>query len=210
MLAVKKKPKGDRYYNDTAARYERKRLRQDWWHVEQTEMRALLEDLPTKLSVVDIPFGTGRFVPFYDERGFTVAGLDASGDMLSAAKASLGEALFGKCTCITGDAANLPYADGQFDLIVSTRFLRDIVLFADAKKMLSEMARVTSRYAIIQLGEDPNGDRIPEDDEVMGSHMSRDSVDALLLSNGLKAVRRSHVKGMDDGGQIYHVLCEKV
>ena len=209
MQAVKKQPKGDRYYNDTAFRYERKRMRQDWWHVEQREMRSLLDTLPTELSVVDVPFGTGRFVPFYAELGYKIAGLDVSYDMLAAAKQALGEELYDQCTCVTGDAAKLPYADEQFNLIVSTRFLRDIVLFGTAKTMLAEMARVTSRYAIIQLGEDPNGHRTPDDDEVMGSHMSRDAVDALLLANGLHAIKRRHVKDMDDGGEIYHVLCEK-
>jgi len=209
MLAVNRQPKGDRYYNETATRYERKRLRQDWWHVEQREMQALLENLPRNLSVVDVPFGTGRFVPYYDALGYSIAGLDSSQDMLGAAKVSLGDDLFAKCTCVAGDATRLPYADEQFDLIVSTRFLRDIVLFGAARKMLREMARVTSRYAIIQLGENPHMHRTPEDGEVMGSHMSREAVDALLLDSGLHAIKRRLVKELDDGGEIYHILCVK-
>ncbi len=209
MQAVKKKPKGDRYYDDVAFRYERKRLRQEWWHIEQREMRDLLDGLPRGLKVVDIPFGTGRFVPYYLEFGYKVHGLDASRDMLAAAHRALGED-YAKCTCVTGDAAALPYRKGQFDLLVSTRFLRDIVLFADAKRMLAEMARVTRKFAIIQLGHDPNGHRMPADDEVMGSLMGRAEVDALLAGNGLEVTDRRLVKTMEDGGEIHHVLCRKV
>lgn len=171
-------------------------------------MRDLLEALPRDLSVVDIPFGTGRFVPFYDEFGYRITGLDASGNMLEAAKASLGE-LYGKCTCVTGDAADLPFADNQFDLVVSTRFLRDIVTFGQAKQMLSEMARVTSKYAIVQLGENPGGHVDIADNQVMGSMMSRAAVDELLAGYGLAAKDRRLVKTSDEVGHIHHIFCTK-
>ncbi len=188
-----KKPKGDSYYNRRAQNYERRRLKQEWWHVEQREMRDLLDGLPRNLKVLDVPFGTGRFVPYYAEFGYDITGLDASDHMLTAAQTALG-ALYAQCTCVTGTAADLPFDDGAFDLVVSTRFLRDIVVFADARVMLGEMARVTSRYAIIQLGENPDGHRRPNDDEVMGSHMSRTAVNRLLAGVGFKAVDRRLVK----------------
>jgi ubiquinone/menaquinone biosynthesis C-methylase UbiE len=202
-------PKGDTYYEGRAKNYDKRRLKQEWWHVEQREMKAMLESLPRGLKVVDIPFGTGRFVPFYDELGYTVSGLDSSSDMLAAARASLGT-LLDKCSLSVGDAADLPYKDGAFDLVVSTRFLRDIVLFGPAKTMLSEMARVTSKYAIIQLGNNIKGGRIPEDTEVMGGNMSRAGVDKLLKSKGLKVKQRALVKSEPEVGEIYHILCEKI
>lgn len=201
-------PKGDTYYNKRARNYEARRLKQEWWHVEQDEMKSLLETLPRGLKVVDIPFGTGRFVPFYDELGYQVHGLDASGDMLVAARESLG-ALYEKCSCTIGSAADLPYEDGAFDLVVSTRFLRDIVPFGIAKQMLAEMARVTSKYAIIQLGNSFEGSTTPPDDEVMGGNLSQEAVDALLASNGLVVKERRLVKSSEDVGEIYHILCEK-
>lgn len=201
-------PKGDTYYDGRAKNYDKRRLKQEWWHVEQREMKAMLESLPRGLKVVDIPFGTGRFVPFYDELGYTVSGLDSSSDMLAAARASLG-ALLDKCSLSVGDAADLPYKDGAFDLVVSTRFLRDIVLFGPAKGMLAEMARVTSKYAIIQLGNNIKGGRMPDDTEVMGGNMSRAAVDKLLKANGLKVKQRALVKSEPEVGEIYHILCEK-
>ncbi|MCL3883898.1 hypothetical protein [Marivita sp. GX14005] len=68
-----KKAKGDRYYGGTAAKYDQVRQKQAWWHIEQEALGSLLDTLPKGLSVVDIPFGTGRFVPHYLERGFDSA-----------------------------------------------------------------------------------------------------------------------------------------
>ena len=202
-------PKGDSYYKNRAQNYNKKRLKQEWWHVEQKEMEELLDSLPRNLSVVDIPFGTGRFVPFYDKFGYKIAGLDASADMISAARESLG-ALYDKCSCTVGDAMDLPYKDGAFDLVVSTRFLRDIVTFGMAKKMLAEMARVTSKYAIIQLGNNFKTGRTPNDDEVMGGNLSMAGVDKLLKDNGLQVKERRLVLSEPEIGEIYHVLCEKI
>jgi ubiquinone/menaquinone biosynthesis C-methylase UbiE len=201
-------PKGDSYYKGRAQNYNRKRLKQDWWHVEQGEMKSLLETLPRGLKVVDIPFGTGRFVPYYDELGYDISGLDASGDMIQAANEALGP-LYEKCSCTVGDALDLPYQDGAFDLVVSTRFLRDIVTFGLAKTMLSEMARVTSKYAIIQLGNNFTRGRTPKDEEVMGGNFSKAGIDRLLKGYGLKVKDRRLVLSEPTIGEIYHVLCEK-
>ena len=209
MQVTKLRPKGDRYYDNVALRYERKRKKQEWWHVEQKEMESLLDLLPKGLKVVDIPFGTGRFVPFYAERGYKISGLDASDHMLNAAKEALGE-LYDQCDCVTGSAAKLPYKDKEFDLVVSTRFLRDIVTFGDAKKMLAEMARVSSKYAILQLGENPDGHIMPTDDDVMGSDMKRQSVDALLKKHGFKVMERRLVLQNAEVGAIHHILCKKI
>ena len=80
------RPKGDTYYKEIASKYEDKRKKQAWGHVEQDQMAQLLDQLPDGMSVVDIPFGTGRFVPMYRKKGFEIAGLDASEDMISTAQ----------------------------------------------------------------------------------------------------------------------------
>lgn len=129
-----KKVKGNRYYGKTAVKYEDVPAKQPWWRVEQNEMQTLLDQLPRDLKVVDIPFGTGRFVPYYLERGYDVYGLDASHAMISQAAVILGNR-FDECRVRTGYSTELPYADGQFDLVVSTRFLRDIIVFSDVKKL---------------------------------------------------------------------------
>ncbi len=209
MARTGTKPKGDTYYDRRAQNYDKRRSRQEWWHVEQREMKSLLESLPRGLKVVDVPFGTGRFVPYYAELGYDIYGLDASDHMIDAARAPLGE-LFNACTTAVGDAAELPFEDGAFDLLVSTRFLRDIIVFSHARRVLAEFARVTSKYAIIQLGNTIQGHETPADDEIMSSKMSMEAVDDLLTANGLIPAERRLVKS-DDGpeGEIHHVLCRK-
>jgi ubiquinone/menaquinone biosynthesis C-methylase UbiE len=202
-------PKGDSYYKGRAQNYNKKRHRQEWWQVEQEQMKELLDSLPRNLKVVDVPFGTGRFVPFYDELGYDVSGLDASGDMIEAARTALGP-LYDKCKCTVGDAAKLPYDDGAFDLVVSTRFLRDIVLFGAAKEMLAEMVRVTSKYAIIQLGNNFTDGRTPTDDEVMGGNFSASGIENLLNSYGLEIMDRRLVLSEPEIGEIHHILCCKL
>ena len=90
-----------------------------------------LDQLPDGMSIVDIPFGTGRFVPMYRKKGLNIAGLDASEDMISTAQKILGSDFDG-IDARVGDAASLPFKDNEFDLLVSTRFLRDIVVFSVA------------------------------------------------------------------------------
>ncbi len=203
--------KGDSYYEKVAANYEVRRAKQDWWQVEQDEMKALLDTLPKGLTVVDIPFGTGRFVPFYLERGYTVYGLDASVEMLNTAKSILGDS-FGKCRVTTGSAMALDFADGQFDLLVSTRFIRDIIVARDAKSALAEFARVTKRYAIIQLGENTQTRSSTVDgDYILGSRLSSAGNVKMLKSFGFNVVEKRLVKSdPDQNSNVYHFLCERV
>ena len=203
------KAKGDIYYGDVAKDYEKRRRKQDWWHVEHEQMRQLLEKLPDNLSVVDIPFGTGRFVPLYRAKNFSISGLDASHHMIATAKEILGSDFDGIDTHV-GNAANLPYADNAFDLVVSTRFLSDIVVFQEAKKALAEFSRVTRKYGVIQLGHHRGEGYIPAEDSPMGGLASEADVIDLLASNQLRVLeKRLILEKPQDNADIYHFLCEK-
>ena len=203
------KPKGDSYYNNVARNYEVKRKKQAWWHTEQDEMKVLLDKLPEGLGVVDIPFGTGRFVSMYLEKGYDVSGLDASGDMISAAKRILGDD-FKKVDVRVGDASSLPYDADEFDLLVSTRFLRDIVSYRTAKKVLREFSRVTKQYAIIQLGQNRQEGFIPDDESPMRGSLSETGVHKLLKENRFEVIEKRLVLSHEnEGTDIYHFLCKK-
>ena len=201
--------KGDSYYGKIAQNYEIRRAKQDWWAVENAEMAALLGLLPEGLRVLDVPFGTGRFVPLYLDRGFEVHGLDASDAMIAQAARQLG-AQFEQCHTVTGTATALPFEDGAFDLLVSTRFLRDIITFSDAKLALAEFARVTSGHAIIQLGE-TTGPKMgePKPDQAMGSLLTARQIRHLLAEVGLQIVEKRLVKAdPENSSEIYHILCK--
>ncbi len=203
--------KGDSYYGKVAANYEKRRKKQAWWDVEQEEMQSLLEDLPDDLTVVDIPFGTGRFVPYYLEKGYSVSGLDASIEMLTAASKSLG-ADFQKCRVTAGSAMDLPYEDEQFDVLVSTRFLRDIIVAKDAKVALDEFARVTKTYAIIQLGENTKktGEKV-DPDHILESRMSEKDNEKMLKEAGFEILDKRLVKTDPDmNSNVFHFLVKKI
>ena len=210
MQAKINRAKGDRYYGKKARRYEIRRKKQDWWTVEQTEMQSLLHGLHNGLNVVDIPFGTGRFVPYYLEKNFRVSGLDASKDMLATAADILGDD-YAKCSAIVGSAMSLPYEDNEFDLLVSTRFLRDIIPFADAKCALAEFVRVTKSTLVLQIGEAISGGRVPEGGETWHSSMSGEMNERLLAEFGLEIVEKRLVKSdPEENSNIHHALCRKM
>ena len=204
------RPKGDRYYGRAARAYNAKRQKQEWWHVEHEEMRDLLAGLPKKLKVVDIPFGTGRFAPLYKAREHFVSGLEISEDMVAAAKRALGED-FEQCDVKIGDARQTPFPDAAFDLLVSTRFLNNIISFRDARKALAEFARITKTYAIIQLGHTNATARTPAEDEAMACFMSPDAVTNLLRTHGFEPVdRRLVVANPETSNEIFHFLCHRI
>jgi len=89
------------------------------------------------------------------------------------------------CTCSIGDAAELPYDDGQFYPVISTRFQRDIAAFSKAKKKLAEMVRVSLSLLNIQSGSAPVGNTIPLDHELRGSTMSTNKLYSFLSGCGL-------------------------
>ena len=207
-VVSKGRPKGDTYYKEIASKYEEKRKKQAWWYVEQDQMAQLLDQLPDGMSVVDIPFGTGRFVPMYRKKGFEIAGLDASEDMISTAQKILGSDFDG-IDARVGDAAALPFKDKEFDLLVSTRFLRDIVVFSVAKDILREFARITKKYAIIRLGRNRTTGFTPHENSPMGGRLSEMELTKLLNSYGFEVVeKRLVLQRNEEGTDIYHILCK--
>lgn len=144
-------PKGDVYYGDNAELYDAERAHTKRWAREQAAVKDYLDRLPKGLKILDVPLGTGRYLPFYFERGDSVVGLDSSHAMIDVARRRAGDKA-DTLETVVGDATNLPFEDGAFDLVVSTRFLRHILPFSLARKSLAEMARVTRSHAIIELG----------------------------------------------------------
>lgn len=209
--AVTANVKGDTYYGRKARNYEVRRTKQAWWHVEQEEMNILLNKLPSALRVLDVPFGTGRFANMYLKRGYQVHGLDSSAAMIAQAGEILGDKI-SRCSIKVGTAMELPFEDGEFDLVVSTRFLRDIIVFRDAKQALKEFARVTNKYAIVQLGQTTlSKGKTPLANDAMGSNLTEKQMDNLLKASGFKAIERRLVKAdEEENSEIFHILCEKL
>jgi ubiquinone/menaquinone biosynthesis C-methylase UbiE len=213
-LGKKRPPIGNVYYGDKAYRYVETRATDPLYQAEIEAVRALLEDVPYGASVLDVPFGTGRFVPLYLEKGMAVSGLDVSPEMLEAAKAALGKQ-YASCKVGIGDATAMPFEDGSFHALVCIRFLGAIISFAQAKQALREFARVTRKQAIFSINARKDGAprrRMPTDSETMGGRLYAHEISELLRSSGFRVARKLGplAENKDRTGAVYVYLCERV
>ncbi len=137
------------YWGEAAERYVEKRIRQKTWHIEQSLIHQLLNEVPNRSTVLDVPFGTGRFAGMYLKKGMTVFGLDISRDMFQVSKSDLGPD-YRRCRCAIGRADQLPYQDDSFDLIVCCRFL-GLISYRMAARVLAELQRVAKSRVILYM-----------------------------------------------------------
>jgi len=100
-------------------------------------------------SVLDVPVGTGRFLPLYDELKLIASGIDSSEEMLALASKKKSKARLS-----VGDASKLTCKDKFFDHAVCVRFL-DLIDEDAMVKVTKELFRVTRKQIVltIRLGE---------------------------------------------------------
>lgn len=180
--------KEGKYYDSTAAEYLRKRAHRPDWHEEALVLGHLLSELPNQLEILDIPFGTGRFMPLYASKLFKVKGIDISSDMLEIAQ-TYNRPDIAKFEAITGDATDLPLADSCIDLVVSYRFLGYILTVERAKLAIQEFVRVSRSYVILQLQYLKDGERIGHKDK-LGHQLTWPEQDEFLRSLNLEIIKR--------------------
>jgi SAM-dependent methyltransferase len=134
----------ERYTGGEAKRYERRRAWTGQWQAEEAALREFLTPFGY-VRVLDIPCGTGRFWPLYQELGLDARGIDVSEDMLAQAKARGWEDVHRGDIFAIGDPA------GAADVAVCFRLLnwmtRDECISA-----LTELARVTRTAVIVSIG----------------------------------------------------------
>lgn len=102
---------------------------------EEAAVRPILESLAGPgVQVLDAACGTGRHAAFLTDHGCTVTGVDQSEAMLAVARSKVPGARF-ECA----DIRDLPYKDGEFDLVVISLALSHL---ADPTGALVELRRV--------------------------------------------------------------------
>lgn len=74
-----------KYHGAVATGYNAKRENSPKWIAEDKIIKGILSDLPESTKVLDIPTGTGRFLPYMVEKKFQVYAVDVSEDMLKEA-----------------------------------------------------------------------------------------------------------------------------
>lgn len=97
----------------------------------------ILENCP-RGRALDVGCGTGVLAGRLARAGYVVVGLDPSQGMLDVMAETEPEV-----TGVRGDGAELPFADGEFDLVTTVAALHHIAEPAAVHSTLGEMARVT-------------------------------------------------------------------
>lgn len=144
------------YLGGLAEGYDDHRKGREVFIWEQEVTGELLADLPPGSEVLDVPVGTGRFIPVYRELGLKVTGLDYSADMLAQAERLLGGPT-DDVTLVEGSAMKLPFPDRSFDALVCFRFLPGKLPMRHTRRALKEFARVTRgrSYLLLKIGDQP-------------------------------------------------------
>lgn len=146
---------GDRtakkYRGKMASGYYKKRVKQERWMIENETVEQMLKTLKPK-SVLDMPFGEGRFIKLHREMGHDVVGVDSSGEMLALANKKLKKD--DNIQLITGDARSMNFENRSYDVVVCVRFL-DLIDEASMWLVLGVILRAARRGVIctIRLGE---------------------------------------------------------
>lgn len=147
-LSTKATTTANRYFGDRAQQYDARRRGQPKWLAEDKAIRAGLADLVAGDTVLDVPCGTGRFFPYYQERGFAVTAIDVSKDMLTEARKHLRGSH--KIFCDTGSIFALPLDDQAVEATVCCRFA-NLIEAADLTVALAELQRVTRGRILMTL-----------------------------------------------------------
>jgi ubiquinone/menaquinone biosynthesis C-methylase UbiE len=131
----------ERYRGVIASEYEQRRSQKPKWKAETAVITDMLKDKPAGTEVLDIPVGTGRFLPLYDELGFDMIGMDINEEMLAEARKK------GMHDLRCGDILNIDLPDDSVDLALAIRIV-NLIRPPDMQRALRELQRV-SRFEVI-------------------------------------------------------------
>lgn len=139
LISDKAVKTSERYYGQRAKEYDKQRSWKPKWKAEEKAVRDLLDPLKDGTRILDIPCGTGRFIPLYVR--FDATCLDISNEML--AQVFRNRVPFTtSLVCSRGDIFDIDLPDKSIDVSLSIRFM-NLIKPDDMKLALKELARVT-------------------------------------------------------------------
>lgn len=128
-------PESGVYFDERAARYDASYERPAGYAL-RSRMAAVLQLIQQGPGrVLDAGMGPGRLLDELVRRGWTVSGIDASVEMVAAARSRLPEAAD---RLAHAKIEGLPFADGSFDAVVATGVLE----YTDLESAIAELQRV--------------------------------------------------------------------
>jgi len=126
------------YYESASQSAETMRRSQGIYEAIAACMRSDGVEVRGGLQVADIGCGAGAQSIFWAAAGNEVHGIDINGDLVELARERAGNA-GASATFVTGSAAALPWATGQFDVCIVPELLEHV---EDWQKCLDEVCRV--------------------------------------------------------------------
>jgi ubiquinone/menaquinone biosynthesis C-methylase UbiE len=137
------------------------------------------------MEMLDLGMGNGWASRYAATKGAKAVGIDLSQEMVDRANAAAPAG----ARYVQGDFANMPFEDGQFDLIWS---MEALYYAPDVDKVMREIARVCAPNAEAHIlidfyGENTASHSWPEDVGVPMSLMTSDEWLAMLAEVGFKA-----------------------
>jgi ubiquinone/menaquinone biosynthesis C-methylase UbiE len=138
-----------KYKGDIASKYNVRRQKEGKWQREQSVFKEIFSKLPEGTTIVDIPIGTGRFIPFYKKFGLHAKGVDISQDMINEARKEA-ESQGYEMEFKQGSADQIPLEDSTSDYVVCARLLNWLPL-PIFKNMTKDFARVARTGLILHI-----------------------------------------------------------
>lgn len=143
-------PAANHYAGKFAADYDNARMAKPKWLAEQQAIEDFLGRTKPGETILDVPFGTGRFLELCQNAQLKVTGADISQDMLDAATIKLGEKTKG-VKLVAASAEDMPFEDNAFDYLICNRFIKWLPSMAHLKPVAQEFRRVTSGQILLQV-----------------------------------------------------------
>ena len=210
-----------KYFGKNAENYESIRVREERWGLEQEIVRRYIETLPPGAMIADVPFGTGRFVPFYVKQRLKVFGADISEDMLKIARENVGHEPGFQIQVAAAEALPLPAQ--SVDYLICHRFIKWLPDTQVLGKVMKEFARVTRKEMFIQARLDvrpgffENARRFlrgkrtkkkqtgPNEGKVVSSKFTARDIQRAILAAGLRIVREEQHPEVSKGVVYYTI-----
>jgi len=127
------------YWGEAVEVYDEIRRPKERWRFDMAAVEKAMQGMT---SVLDLPVGTGRFLPVYKKVGAEPYGVDVSEDMVRKATEN------GFPNCKVGDIINIPMEDQSVDAIVCIRLMIHLQP-EDAYPGIQEFKRVAKKRIII-------------------------------------------------------------
>lgn len=175
-----------------------------------------IDKLDTKLKVIDIGCGGGRYSRYVKEKGMFVIAVDKYSNMASSL-------VNDNITFIKGCIDNLPIQDDMFNVILSIGVVHNAVTIKEYEKAISEMNRVLKRNGVVIFSVFTN-DIITDDLTYVGNFryeindrqpmilLPKDKINEVFIRNGftIQKVVDEHITDVGSGKRnVYTILLKK-